>query len=157
MTNCGIRYGLVLVGVIVGLCASPAAAQDFEDNIGLGGQIGEPSGITMKVYEPGGMSYDFLAAFDLDDFFYLNVHGLFERQIDDDENLNLFYGPGAFVGIYDRPRDRDDDVALGVSGRVGINFYIEEFELFAQITPRIEVIPATDGDIGGGLGFRYYF
>ena len=146
--------------LIVGLCfgvVTSGAAQNTGGDLGIGGQIGEPSGITLKSYDPGGMSYDFLAAFDLDDFFYLNAHGTFERPVSDDGQLNVFYGPGGFVGIYDRPTDSDDELALGISGRLGLNVYIEQFEIYVQVTPRIEVVPATDGDIGGGLGFRYYF
>ena len=155
-----VRYCLVGSFLIAGLtigAVSTADAQNLDGDVGIGGQIGEPSGITLKVHNEGGMSYEFLGAFDLDDFFYLNVHGLFENPISDDEAVNLFYGPGGFIGIYDRPHDDDDDIALGISGRVGINFYVEQFELYAQVTPRIEVIPETAGDVGGGIGFRYYF
>jgi hypothetical protein len=154
--SCSITGLILILAMTVGY-VSPASAQQIEGNIGLGGQVGEPTGLSMKVYNPEGMSYDFLAAFDLNDFFYLNVHGLFERSISDTEPLNLIYGPGAFLGIYDRPRGIDDEVALGISGQVGINFYIEQFELFARVTPRIEIVPGTSGDVGGGLGFRYYF
>ncbi len=154
------RSTLIGAVFILGLClfsVSSASAQEVSGDIGLGGQVGEPAGITLKAYNPGGMSYDFLAAFDLDDFFYLNVHGTFERSISDDGQVNVFYGPGGFVGLYDRPRDLDDELALGISGRLGLNFYVEQFEIYVQVTPRIEVVPATNGDVGGGLGFRYYF
>ncbi len=149
--------GLILILGVIVTHTSPAAAQNVDGNIGLGGQVGQPAGISLKVYNPERMSFDFLAAYDLDNFFFLNVHGLFERPISDNEALNLIYGPGVFIGTYNRPRGADDDVALGVSGRIGLNYYIKQFELFIQITPRLEITPTTTADLGGGLGFRYYF
>jgi hypothetical protein len=38
-----------------------------------------------------------------------------------------------------------------------LNVIIERFEIYAQITPRISVVPDTEGDVGGGVGLRYYF
>lgn len=137
------------------LFSTASYAQPANGQTGIGGQIGEPSGVTLKLYNPNGLSYDFLAAFDLDNFFFLNVHGLYHRPIEDIEGeVNVFYGPGGFIGIHDRG---DDEVALGISGTVGLNYLIEQFEIYAQITPRFEVIPRTDGEIGGGLGVRFYF
>ena len=68
--------------------------------------------------------------------------------------MNYYLGPGAFVIIKER---RDDDILLGISGNFGINFFIERFEVFLQITPRLSVVPDTDGDVCGGVGLRYYF
>lgn len=137
---------------------STAQAQRRSGAIGLGGQIGEPSGITLKVYNPGAMSYDFLAAWDADDdFFFLNVHGVYERHLGNTQNAHFFFGPGVFVGFKDRPRDQDDDAVAGISGTFGLDVLIDQFEIYGQLTPRLAVIPETDGDIGGGIGFRFYF
>jgi hypothetical protein len=46
---------------------------------------------------------------------------------------------------------------IGISGQFGLNFFVEQFEVFLQLTPRLHVLPATDGDVGGGVGLRYYF
>lgn len=138
-------------------CAYPAHAQRAPGDIGLGGQIGEPSGVTLKVYNPRSVSYDVLAAWDLDDFFFLNAHALYERHLGDTPNVHFFFGPGGFIGVNDRPRGEEDDAVAGISGTFGLDFLIERFEIYGQITPRLEVVPETEGDIGGGLGLRYYF
>ena len=139
------------------MTSNTADAQRRSGGIGIGGQIGEPSGVTLKVYNPGRVSYDFLAAWNLDDFFYLNVHGVYETHLDDQGDFHFFYGPGAFLGLRDRPRDQDDDVVLGISGTFGLNYLIGQAELFAQVTPRLSLVPDTDGDVGGGAGVRFYF
>lgn len=145
------RY-LALAFFLVALAAPPAVAQRAPGSIGIGGQVGDPSGVTVKLYNPGTYSLDFLAAWDLDNFFFLNVHGLYERRLNTEQNVYFFYGPGAFIGLH----DRDDEVGLGVSGSFGLGLLIERFELFAQVTPRLSLIPDTDGDVGGGIGLRYY-
>lgn len=135
------------------ISSTDASAQVRGRSVGLGGQIGDPSGITLKVYQNPGFAYDFLAAWDTDDYFLINVHGLFERPLQDTP-MHYFLGPGAFVVIRER---RDDEVSVGISGNFGINFFVERFEVFLQITPRLSVVPDTDGDVGGGVGLRYYF
>jgi hypothetical protein len=145
-----LTFGLIL-------SARPAEAQPAGGNVGLGLQIGEPSGVTLQFYNPGSMSWDFLAAWDVDDFFFLNVHGLYYRGIGERNDVHLFYGPGAFIGLRDRGRDEDDDVVVGISGTIGIGIMVEQFQVFGSVTPRLSLIPGTDGDVGAGVGVRYYF
>jgi hypothetical protein len=130
-------------------------------NVGLGAQFGRPSGITLKIHSGGAMAVDIFAAWDLDDFFFINVHGLWETPIGSSP-VNVFYGPGAFIGVSDHYRDRPfrrryDEVLAGISGTIGINYYIQRFEIFLQLTPRLALIERTEGDFGGGIGFRFYF
>lgn len=137
-------------------CLAPEAAnaQSRRGDVGLGGQVGEPSGLTLKAYQRPGFAYDFLAAWDLDNFFFLNVHGLYERPLQDSP-LRYYYGPGVLLGVRD---GRDgDDLTLGLSASFGLNFFIEQFEVYLQLTPRLHLVPETDGAIGGGVGLRYYF
>lgn len=136
---------------------TPALAQTSTPpaNVGLGGQIGSPSGITLKWYDAPGRAYDVLGAWDLHDFFFVNLHMLFERPLSDSP-LNFYYGPGAYIGVQDR-RHRDSDLVVGISGNFGLNFFTERFEVFLQLTPRLNVAPNTNGRIGGGVGLRYYF
>lgn len=127
-----------------------------ESRVGLGGQIGEPAGVTLKIRNPGATSIDILAAWVRDDVFFVNVHGLLEKHISSNQNLHLFYGPGGYVGFHDRVHD-DDEVVAGISASVGLGFLIEQFEIFGQLIPRLDLTPATDGDLGVGVGARYYF
>lgn len=127
--------GWLVLGMVVMLGTWPgdAQAQRRPGAIGLGAQIGEPSGVTLQVYRPQAVSYDFLAAWDLDDFVFLNVHGLYEQHLDRQGQVHLFYGPGAFIGFRDRPGDRDDDTVAGISGRIGIGFLIDRFETTGRL------------------------
>ena len=162
MTHRWWMVALVLGGMLAA-GSVPVHAQRTPGAVGLGGQVGAPSGVTLKVYNPNTISYDFLAAWDLDDFLFLNVHGLYERplRLEGISGVEYFFGPGGYIGFEDRDGDdngTEEDVVLGISGRLGINVPFENrFEVFVQITPRINLIPDTEGDLGGGVGLRYYF
>lgn len=142
------------IAMALAFTTRPAEAQSGD--VGLGLQIGEPSGVTLQFYNPAATSWDFLAAWSFDDFFFLNVHALYYRGLGDDRRLHLFYGPGAFLGFRDRG-SRDDDVVLGISGTLGVGFMIDRFQIYGSVTPRLSVVPATDGAVGAGIGARYYF
>jgi hypothetical protein len=151
------RFFLSVIFVLLILSCSPeTGAQPADGAIGLGGQIGDPSGISLRLTRARTFDLDFLAAWDLDDFFFLNVHGLRTRAIQPGSDVELFYGPGAFIGFRDHPHDREDDIVIGASATVGLSLFLDQLELFVQLTPRLSVVPDTDGDIGGGVGLRYW-
>jgi hypothetical protein len=135
-----------------------AWAQPSGGNFAIGIQLGQPSGLSMRFYQPGRMSPDILLAWDLNDFFFANLHGIWEKPISND--FNFFYGPGIFLGFREhhnrRLFDDDDELNLGISGTIGLNYYVDRFEIYLRLTPRLLVIDRTDGDVGGGLGFRFY-
>lgn len=135
-------------------------AQRSAGSVGIGAQFGQPTGLSLKVYNPNGISPDILLAWDLNDFFFINVHGLIERHIDSRERFHYFIGPGAFVGIRDSNNEileSNNDFAAGISGNFGLNVLLGQVEIYAQVTPRLELIDKTSSDIGGGLGIRFYF
>ncbi len=132
-------------------------AQRAAGDVGIGFQAGQPTGLSIKIYKPGGLSPDFLAAWDLDDFFFLSIIGIKENGLDNQHQFHFFYGPGAFIGIRDWPREYEDEVVIGFTGAIGLNVLIEKLEIFIQATPRLALIERTDFDMGGGAGMRYYF
>lgn len=147
------RYFLLLALIALLATAEPAHAQERPGDLGIGGQIGDPTGITLRLYGRSRYVFDFLAAWDLDDFFFLNVHGLYERSLENSP-LNYYYGPGVVFGI--ERHGRENELVVGISGNFGINYFVERFEVFLQLTPRFTLTPRTTGDLGGGIGLRYY-
>ena len=143
--------------LFVAALGNTAEAQREHGDVGVGIQFGSPSGLTVKAYTPRAMAFDLFAAWDLNDFVFLNAHGMYERHIGDSQNAHVFFGPGAFVGVRDGGNNFESESVIGVSGRVGLGFMIEKVELYGQVTPRLSVVPDSDTDIGGGVGFRYYF
>lgn len=148
--------GLLAAGLFFSF--SNIAFAQRPDGVGIGIQLGRPSGLSLNLPTNGRASIDLLAAWDLDDFFFLNGHALFQQSIGSDPQLGLFYGPGAFIGVRDRGRwEFSDEVYAGISGTIGLNYFIDRFEIYLRATLRLQLIDETDGGAGGGLGLRYYF
>ncbi len=149
----------VLFLVLFFLVNTTTSAQSVGDNWGIGIQLGQPAGISIKKRNSAGMSADILLAWDLNDFFFVNLHGVWEKNVSGADGLHFVYGPGVFAGFKERNRYRDDDdeLFLGISGTFGLSYYIDQFEIYLRLTPRLAVIESTDGDVGGGLGFRFFF
>ena len=132
------------------LTAAPAAAQTTA--FGIGGQLGDPTGVAFR-FGAGTSAFDLAAGWDLDaDRIFVQGHLLLdERRLGTaPPDLRLFYGPGAFLGA------GDDDAALGFSFNAGLNIWTGPLEIFAQLTPRLQLVEETDFDLGGALGIRYY-
>ncbi len=135
------------------LLSSGLLAQPDNGSVGVGLQLGQPSGLSVGVYKPDGMGLDVLAAWDLNDFLYLNAHGVFSSG--DGSPFRIFYGPGAYVGLYERGNN-EDEVRVGVSATGGVSVFLGPFEIYARVTPRLRLLESTDVAIGGGLGLRLF-
>ncbi|MFT5142624.1 MAG: hypothetical protein ACI80V_003356 [Rhodothermales bacterium] len=150
------KYILGALTCLIVMTATPAMAQRSSSGIALGAQFGSPSGIGLRLKSDGQSTYDFVAAWDLDDFFFVNGHILFDKPIGTDRRTTFFYGPGLFLGFRDRQAGENEAV-FGFSASAGISFRSDPFEFMLRLTPRISVIPDTDATIGGGVGFYYWF
>ena len=133
-----------------------AQAQRDAGDIGIGAQFGQPSALSLKVYQPDGISTDIQAAWDLDNFYFVNVHGMIENHIGSAESFHYFVGPGVFAGLRDGGTEGETEFAAGISGNFGLNLIIRRVELYGQLTPRLELIDETEGMLGGGIGIRFY-
>ncbi len=134
------------------------AVRSHAQQFGIGAQFGEPTGLSLRINNAGNMNLDMLAAWNFDNYFFFNLHGLWERPVVSDlPKFHYFYGPGAFVVLRDYKRDYDEEISLGISGTLGLNLYLGRFEIFGQLTPRLTLVKSTNGDIGGGIGGRFYF
>jgi len=133
------------------------------NRLGIGVQVGDPSGISVKVYRRqavrrgilgGTDAYSVLAAWNLNRFFYVATHALRENGLEDSP-LNYYIGPGLIAGFREFGAD-DTDLVLGISAEGGINFFTERFEVFLGLTPWFRIIPNQGLYLGGGVGLRFY-
>ena len=150
----------IIINLIFGLAlflmsTTYTTAQRESGDFGIGGQLGSPTGLSIQLYKSAGASPDFLFAWDLNDFLYVNGHALFQPHIGNSGNLHFIYGPGAFVGVYNQGIFKDK-VEAGISGTVGLSLLISKFEIYGRITPRLSLLERTQADVGGGLGLRFY-
>lgn len=131
------------------LVAAPAASAQFA----IGGQAGDPTGLSLK-FGDGAGAVLIAAGWDLDGLDRVAAEGhyvLRARPLQGARTVQLFYGPGVFV------RDSEaSDADLGVSFGVGLEGDLTpEFELYGLLSPRLQLIDETDFEIGGGIGLRF--
>lgn len=74
------------------ISSTEGTAQRAAGDVGLGIQVEQPTGLSLKIYNPG-TSTDFLAAWDWDNFFFLNIHAIFDTHLNDEQTIHFFYGP----------------------------------------------------------------
>lgn len=126
---------------------------------GIGGQIGDPTGITVK-FGVGHGAIDLAAGWDLGEHFAAQGHYLLgeNRLPTPGADLRFFYGPGAYLKVRTDDNGNDDGNAdAGLSFNAGLSLYpSNELEIFGQITPRLQLVDETDFDVGGALGVRFY-
>ncbi len=143
--------------VFLFILAASSLSLSKPKTFGIGLMVGEPTGISLKYWMgpqyalAGGLAWSLGG--------YLHVHGdflLHNRSLLRDLNIKegsfvLHYGIGARVKAEKR-------TVVGVRVPLGVNFIFKRvpFDIFFEIVPVVNLIPATTLDINGGIGFRFY-
>ncbi len=129
------------------LLAAPAAAQD-RLGLALGLQVGDPTGLALRVPGSGPVSWTgALAAHDGGAYVTVNRHREYPLTA---SPLHYYVAPGVHLGSA-----RNDDLVLGANANLGLNFYQERFEIFLQVTPTLDLLPGLDLWLGAAVGARY--
>lgn len=147
-----LRRVLLLAVLAASVSALEVRAQSGGTWIGF--EAGSPTGITLMFDRGSQADLEFLAAWDLGDWFFLSGHMLLLANESVDPPLSLKYGPGVFAGFRDRPNRNTTDLSVGVSFRLEGAYHWDKFAAYLALTPGLEVIEETDFVMGGGLGFR---
>jgi hypothetical protein len=142
---------IIFMVVAFVLIAGPVALK--AEGLGLGIILGEPTGLSGKMWMGGNTAVDAAAAWSFGDNGALHLHAdyLFHKN-DLMEFASLYYGLGAKVKLM-------DDVQVGIRVPVGLVHELESapIDIFLEIVPGLNLIPETNFGINGGLGIRYYF
>jgi hypothetical protein len=155
----GRRRALSALFALAAVAAVPSAARADGGPFGLGIILGEPTGITGKVWTGGRHAFDFGVAWSFDDTDAFHVYGDYLWHdfdlIDVSKGtMTLHFGPGARVAIRDRGDDR-----VGIRFVVGLDYRFETapVDIFVDVVPVLDLAPDTDLEGMGGVGVRYYF
>ncbi|MDR9416790.1 MAG: hypothetical protein RI564_10930, partial [Gracilimonas sp.] len=125
-------------------------------NIGVGAMLGEPTGISAKIWNNEQTALAFGAAWSFGTHDAIHLHGDYLRHkwLNEVEqgHLAFYYGVGGRLAL-------GNDAHLGVRIPVGLNYIIADSQigLFVEAVPVLDLTPATEFDGNGALGIRYYF
>jgi hypothetical protein len=155
-----IRLAL-LAGLLVVLSCGLALAQEPEPgDIGVGIVLGEPTGVTGKMWIDNDIAIDTAMAwsFEKKGYFHFHTdylfHDPFKRLEVDKGKFLLYYGPGLRMKFSDVDKTR---IALRAVGGLDYIFDGRPLDAFFEIAALIDVIPETEADLNVGIGIRYYF
>jgi hypothetical protein len=124
---------------------------------GIGIVLGEPTGLSAKLWTGNSNAFDFAAAWS----FRGSGHVLLQADYvwhtanlltSGTGRLPFYYGIGGRIILADDP-------LLGVRIPLGLNYQFSEapLDIFVEIVPILDLTPETDFDVGGGLGIRFWF
>ncbi len=130
-----------------------ASTKDF----GLGIILGSPTGLSFKKWTSNNTAIDGAVAWSLgkDGKLHLHADYLFHNftiTSPPEGSLPIYYGIGGRLLLSDESR-------LGIRIPVGIEYLFAKapFDLFFEIAPTLDLIPATEFDLNAGIGARFYF
>lgn len=159
------RIFLIVLVVVLLSGFTPVRGGD----LGLGIIIGEPTGLSSKLWlspksaVDGGLAWSFEGHGSL----YLHLDYLrhdFNLIHVDKGKLPLYYGIGGRLLFLEGSRWwRDPHVShefhFGLRIPVGLEYILSgnKVGLFLEIAPVLDLTPSTELDVNGGIGIRYFF
>lgn len=147
---------LVLI-LILFILFIPGLSSAQQKGFGLGIILGEPTGISLKSWTGSNTAVDAGIAwsFEHKGSFHLHVDYLFHNFSlvkAEKGKVAVYYGIGGRIRTKRRER-------IGVRIPVGLSYFVEKapLEVFLELGPVLDLAPATEFRVMGGIGFRYYF
>ncbi len=129
--------------------------QDY--GFGAGIILGDPTGISLKYWSSPTNAWDAGIAWGIgrDDAFHLHgdyiwhKYGLIRVE---KGRLPLYYGVGGRILFTAKAH-------FGIRGVIGLDYLFAgiPLDIFLEIGPVFDLVPATEFDFTGGLGARYFF
>jgi len=136
--------------------SAQAQARGEGGNFGLGVMLGEPTGISAKVWNSDKSAFGFGAAWSFGRYDAVHLHADYLRhswiQGVEKGDLAFYYGIGGRIVLADNP-------GIGVRVPLGLNYIVPDapIDIFVEAVPILDLAPSTDFDGNGALGIRFYF
>jgi len=152
-----IKRTLLIILIVVSI--SGIARASGSHNFGLGIILGEPTGISGKLWISGRSAVDGAAAWSLGNNEALHLHAdyllhNFTLIKVEKGRLPFYYGIGGRIRFADVGDDH-----IGVRVPLGLAYLFEgaPLDIFLEIVPILDLAPDTDFDLNGALGMRFFF
>ncbi len=154
---------IAAIAALAMLASATNIARAQSQGFGLGVIIGEPTGLSAKLWQTRSTALDFGAAWSFVDDAAFHLHmDLLVHRFDvihvDRGKLPLYYGLGGRVKFSDH-NNGNQDAHFGIRFPVGLDYLFarEPLDIFFEFVPILDVAPKTDVSLNASLGFRYWF
>lgn len=142
-----------LLLLVSGVMASNTQAQDRPSNTEIGIIVGEPTGLSAKMWTGANSAFDIGLAWSFSGQGSMHIHSnyLIHNTLDNPD-LALYYGLGGRLLLQEDPK-------IGARIPLGLQYVIPDSRLglFFELAPMLNLVPGTEFDVNGGLGLRYFF
>ena len=146
-------FYFILLAVL--LSGTGAAAQD--SGVGIGLVLGDPTGVSGKMWIAGNSAVDAAAAWSFGQTSAIHFHidylyHLLSLLKVPKGKLPFYFGVGGRVKL-------ETDIRIGVRVPVGIAYIFETvpLDIFLEIAPIVDLYPGTAFTANACLGIRYFF
>jgi STE24 endopeptidase len=162
------KFALLAIGLLLTSLSARAGIPEPRQT-GVGVVLGEPTGLSGKLWRDRKHAFDAAFAYSFDDFLLVSGDYLFHF----DSSLQADFKPYVGIGglfyvstLSDKHRRHgfgDDGTAAGIGLRIplGIEWLSRDPELpigvYLEVVPGVGIVPNSFGFIEGGIGARYYF
>jgi hypothetical protein len=135
-------------------------------NLGLGVVLGSPTGLSLKYMLSRQSAFSAHAGWSFIDNPGVHLTGdyqhLFPMVIETAEGTTIsdftpYIAAGGRFRFKKVEATDDNEFHLGVRIGGGVEYNVSQFGIFLELLPVIDLIPKTDFDLEGGLGFLFYF
>ncbi len=149
------QHRMLLLVAVLACSAIPAFAQ--QRGFGLGIILGEPTGISAKAWVSGANAIDVGLAWSFRRRGHVHMHADYlwhlTNAIRASERFVLYTGLGGRFAA-----GRDDGIfGLRIVGGFAWWGRSVPLEVFLELAPILDLVPATEPSANGGIGIRYYF
>ena len=143
--------------VIAALFAAPATCL-AQGKFGIGIIVGEPTGVSAKIWLGQRSAIDLAAAWSFADEEALHLHGDYVKHFFDLIDVSKGSLP-LYVGIGGRVKFGENDDFIGVRIPVGLAYLFEgiPLDVFLEVVPLLDVAPDTEFTLNAAIGVRYFF
>jgi hypothetical protein len=136
------------------MCAATVHAAE-KSRLGAGVILGDPSGITLRFGHFPVLAFGWSG---INGRLHLNLdYWLINRTLEG--SFDWYFGLGGKIWIWGGSGPNNTGAAaLGARAPLGLQWYMaEDWELFLEIAPGLEILPNVNFWWDAGLGLRYYF
>jgi len=147
--------------IIVLLVSVVIATAGEHGTFGVGAILGQPYGLSAKVWLPDPTALDFAVGWSLTgSWLYFHTTYLYHfYNVIPEPHMSLYLGLGGMVEFLGQPPQGTDKSRWRLGPRLsgGIEFLYRPVGVFFELGPVLDLYPATSLDMTGGFGVRLFF
>ncbi len=128
-------------------------------NTALGIQLGQPTGLSGKFWLDTRSAIDATFGWNVSyNYVALQAGYLYHFPLGvRTGTLNAYVGIGGLVDVWGATGSSNGGIRFSARIPLGLEYIYNPISFYAELDPLMVLIPGTNFEMAGGIGFRYYF